>query len=154
VSGRIYKIERIGFAILRRVWQRDSLAFYRNAPFTFDIHVVEHLVLELAFVYDVRFFYEAVRQGRLTMINMSDDTEVADQFGFVHAVTLLESTVLRNCVCLDNSIQSWSPSKSSPETPELAYSLNRYGPSSVPWLPILCQSINRSLASTKCRWGS
>ena len=48
VAGRIHQIELIGFAILRLIVETHSLRLNRDAAFTLNIHIVEHLLAHLA----------------------------------------------------------------------------------------------------------
>ena len=55
----------------------DSLRLDRNASLTLDVHVVKDLILHLAGRKDARLFNNAVGQGRFTVIDMRDDTEIS-----------------------------------------------------------------------------
>ena len=67
--------------ITRGVRYRYGLAFDGNAALPLDIHVVGHLGMIKTLVDDLCLLDEAVRQGRFTVVNMRDDTEIADEMG-------------------------------------------------------------------------
>lgn len=56
------------------------MAFYRNAAFTLEIHIVKHLFLEIPFRNSMGQFKQTIGQGGFTMINMGDYAEVPDVF--------------------------------------------------------------------------
>ena len=56
------------------------MALDGDASFAFNIHIVKHLVLELAFGKCSGSFEQPVRQGTLTMVDMCYDTKVSDVF--------------------------------------------------------------------------
>ena len=78
MSRSIDEIEGIGFAVCRNIWQGYSLAFNSDSALTFDIHIVEHLVLHFPLINDMGFFDESIGQCRFSMVNMCDDTEISD----------------------------------------------------------------------------
>ena len=55
----------------------DGVALDRNAPFAFQIHVVEHLSLHVLGVYRARAFQQSVGKRALAMVDMCDDAEIA-----------------------------------------------------------------------------
>ena len=50
----------------------------RDATLTLEIHVIECLRLEFALLECSSYLHKTVCECRLTMVNMGDDTEVAD----------------------------------------------------------------------------
>ena len=60
------------------VGERNRIALDRNAPFTLDIHRVEHLVVELTLRHAATGLDQSIGQSRLTMINMGDNAKVTN----------------------------------------------------------------------------
>jgi len=60
------------------------MAFYGDASFPFQIHGVEQLIFHLSLEYGLGAFEKPIRQGSLAMINMSDDTKIANPVSFHH----------------------------------------------------------------------
>ena len=60
MAGCVYQVKFILLAILARVGQGHCLTFDGDAPFPFDIHVVEYLVAELPVVHQVGVLDQAV----------------------------------------------------------------------------------------------
>ncbi len=56
------------------------MAFNRDASFAFEIHVVEDLGFHVFGGDGVGTFEESVGKGRLTVVDMSYDAEIADIF--------------------------------------------------------------------------
>ena len=53
-----------------------------DAAFSFEVHAVEHLLFELAFVDQARHLHEPVGQGALAVVNVGDNREITYVFGF------------------------------------------------------------------------
>jgi len=64
------------------VWQGDGVTLDGDAPFTLEIHGVQDLIPEVPVAYEIGVLDEAICQGGFSVIDMSDDTEVA---GLVHS---------------------------------------------------------------------
>ena len=62
--------------VLCMVNQTHCLRFDGNTAFTFQIHVVQYLLLHLAVGEQSRFLYKPVRQSRFAMINMCYNTKI------------------------------------------------------------------------------
>src|ERR1700676_3268780 len=62
----------------------DVLRLDRDPPLTLEIHGVEVLLAHEARVHGVGQLEEAVRQGRLPVVDMADDGEIADPVGAEH----------------------------------------------------------------------
>ena len=60
------------------VLKADTLELDRDAPLSFDIHRIEILGPHLSGIDSAAQFEQAVRQGGLAMIDVSNDAEVAD----------------------------------------------------------------------------
>ena len=75
---RIDQIQQIVFAIRSSIIERDRIALDRDAPFTLDVHRVEHLFVKITLRDTATGLNESVGQSRLAMINMGDDAEVSN----------------------------------------------------------------------------
>ena len=80
------------------VGQTNRLAFDRNAPFTFNIHAIENLVLKIPVRNNVRHLNKPVGQSGFTVIDMGDNAEISD---ILHLVRLYGCEVLGILVSLD-----------------------------------------------------
>jgi len=58
----------------------DSVAFDGNTTLTFQVHVIEHLILELAIIHGFRILEKAVGQCTFTMVDMRYNAEISDVF--------------------------------------------------------------------------
>ena len=56
----------------------DGVALDGDAPLPLQLHVVQHLVLEVPFLQGSGEHQEAVGQRAFAMVDMGDDTEVAN----------------------------------------------------------------------------
>ena len=77
VARRVDEVERIFFAV-ELIFHLYGVAFDGDAPFAFQVHVVEHLAL--GHLYGARTFQQAVGQRALSVVNVGNDAEVADIF--------------------------------------------------------------------------
>lgn len=82
MAGGVDQIERVVFPIAGLIGQADGLAFDRDAPFSFDLHGVQDLILKIAVQHDMRRLDQAVGQGGFPVINMGDDAEISDMFHY------------------------------------------------------------------------
>ena len=80
------EIQGIGLSVPGGIGQANRLAFYRDAPFPFNIHRVQNLVLKIPFGNDVGGFNQTVRQSGFAVINMGDNAEVSDM---LHSTCIL-----------------------------------------------------------------
>jgi len=81
VAGRVDEVEFVllaGGSAGGRVAEPNGLRLDGDAAFAFDVHAVEVLLAHVARRDGVGELEEAVGQGRLAMIDMGDDAEVAD----------------------------------------------------------------------------
>jgi hypothetical protein len=65
-------------AILGRVFHAGRLQFDCYSPFPFQFHIVKELILHIPDSHCARFLQETVGQGRFAMIDVGDDTEIAN----------------------------------------------------------------------------
>ena len=82
MSRRINQIERILLSVLCFIDQTDCLRLDRNAAFTFQIHIVKHLILHLSCRQQSRLFNNTVCQRRFAMINVCDNAKISNIFLF------------------------------------------------------------------------
>jgi len=80
MARRVDQVENVVPPVLRAVGKGDGLALDRDPPLTLDVHVVEQLVAEVAVLDHARVLDEPVGQGRLAVVDVGDDAEVADVF--------------------------------------------------------------------------
>ena len=74
------EIECVSLTILGFIVEADGLSFNRDPALALDIHGIKHLLFHLTFSEPASFLNQAVSQGRLAVINMSDDGEITDIF--------------------------------------------------------------------------
>jgi len=78
MTGSVDKVKNIFLAVSSRVWQTDRLAFNRNAPFSFYVHIIEELVTEFPVAHHFADLNKPVGKSGFPMINMGDDAKVSD----------------------------------------------------------------------------
>ena len=78
VARGIDEVELVGLAVFGGVLERDALRLYGDAALALEVHGVEHLVCHFALAQGVAQLDEPIRQGRLAVVDMGDDREVAD----------------------------------------------------------------------------
>ena len=74
---RIEQIQPVFFARLCGVLHRYRVRFDRDSAFPFQIHGIEQLILFLALVDGARALEQPIRQGRLSVVDVRDDAEIA-----------------------------------------------------------------------------
>ena len=77
VTRSIDQIKLIGFTISSFVQQSNSCHLDRNSTLPFNIHRIEHLFLGSA-TNGTTSLYQAICEGALTVVDVSDDTEITD----------------------------------------------------------------------------
>ena len=78
VPGGVDQVELVVLAVLRRVGDAHGLALDGDAALALQVHLVEELLLHVARGDGARAFEDAVGQGRLAVVDVRDDAEVAD----------------------------------------------------------------------------
>src|SRR5215469_16543163 len=86
MSRCIDQIKLVLLAICRTVPHTYSLGFDRDPLFTLEIHLIKHLIGHLALGDGSRIFKQTIGKSRLTMIDMRDDTEVANML-LIHTLS-------------------------------------------------------------------
>ncbi len=75
---RIDQVQVVLAAVGRRVFERCRLRLDRDATLALEIHRIEHLCFHFPVTQAAAALNQAVGQGRLAVIDMRDDREVAD----------------------------------------------------------------------------
>jgi hypothetical protein len=78
VPRRIDQVEMVDLAVPRAVPQRRGLSLDRDAALALKVHGIEHLLGHLAVRQAAATLDEPVGQGRLAVVDMRDDREIAD----------------------------------------------------------------------------
>jgi len=85
VAGGVDEVELVRLAVVGLVEETDGAGLDGDAALALEVHVVEDLVHHLALGEGVGAFEDAVGQGRLAVVDVGDDGEVADALGRSHA---------------------------------------------------------------------
>lgn len=80
MAGRIDEIQLVGLAVARLVRQRHGLSLDGDAALALDRVVVEDLRFHFALGQAATQLDDAIGQGRLTVVDVGNDGEVADEF--------------------------------------------------------------------------
>ena len=75
---RVDEVEMVELAVIGDVVHAHGLALDGNAALALDVHAVEQLGLHIAMGHGTRHLQDAVGDGRLAMVDMGDNAEVAD----------------------------------------------------------------------------
>ncbi|MNZ65138.1 hypothetical protein D3C78_833240 [compost metagenome] len=86
MAGGIDEVQLVGFAVLRVVVQGHAVRLDGDAALALEIHGVQHLGLHLAIGQAAADLDEAVGQGRLAMVDVGDDGEIADMTQVTHGL--------------------------------------------------------------------
>ncbi len=78
VARRVDEIELVGLAVAGGVGDADRLALDGDAALALQVHLVEQLLLHVARGDRAGALEDAVGQGRLAVVDVGDDAEVAD----------------------------------------------------------------------------
>ena len=78
MTGRVDKVQKIILPVGGSVRNGNRLAFNSDAALPFNVHVIGHLRPIVAFVDNFGFFNKTVGKRRLPVINMSNNTKIAD----------------------------------------------------------------------------
>lgn len=79
MAGGINQVQYIFLAIADKV-HLDGVTFNSNAAFAFQVHVIQHGIHHSALADGFGGFDKAVGQGAFTVVDVSDNAEVADIF--------------------------------------------------------------------------
>ena len=78
MAGRVDEVQLVGFPVSRLVIERNALRLDCDAAFPLEVHGVEYLLRHLTVGEAAAHVDETVSQGRLAVINMGDNGEVAN----------------------------------------------------------------------------
>jgi hypothetical protein len=84
MAGSVNEVKLVVLAVQRRVGDSYRLAFYGDAPFPLNVHVVENLILKITVVNELRLLDKPVRQRRFAVVNMRDYAKITYEFSFSH----------------------------------------------------------------------
>ena len=87
VAGSVDEVELVLLAVLGVVVDADGLGLDGDAPLALQVHAVEHLLAHLPLGHRVGDLQDAVGQGRLPVVDVGDDGEVADVLEACHRRT-------------------------------------------------------------------
>ena len=95
MSRGINQVECIGLTIGVMVLHLDCVALNSNAFFAFEVHIVENLSLHFTLIKRVSIFKQAVGKCTFAVIDVSDDTEIADIF-HIYSIFILRANIQKN----------------------------------------------------------
>src|SRR5262249_8689363 len=78
VPRRVDEVEYVVLPILGVIRQPHRLRLDGDAPLALEVHLVEELIFLLALAEGAGGLEDAIRQGRLSVIDMRDDGKVTD----------------------------------------------------------------------------
>ena len=78
MAGRVHQVEDVELAVLGAVVEADRLRLDGDAALALDVHRIEHLRAHLALGEGAADLDQTVGEGRLAVVDMGDDGEVAD----------------------------------------------------------------------------
>ena len=97
MSRSVDKVEHILLAVVL-VFHLYGVTLDSDAALALEIHVVEHLGLHVLGGYGIGIFQQAVGQGRLAMVDVCYDAEIADilhSWKFVAKLLKIRNTAKR-----------------------------------------------------------
>ena len=80
MTWRIDQIEQIFMSVLAVIAQLNGIQFDRDAAFTFKFHIIQQLVFHITLLDRIGHFKDTVCQSGLSVIDMGNNTEVANIF--------------------------------------------------------------------------
>ena len=80
MAGCVDKVQQVVFAIGIAIVERDRVALDGDTAFALDVHRIQHLFMQIALCDAIAGLDQPVRQGRLAMIDMGDNAEIANVF--------------------------------------------------------------------------
>ncbi|MPN01890.1 hypothetical protein SDC9_149103 [bioreactor metagenome] len=78
MSGGIDQIELILLPVRRAIQHPHRMRFDGDAAFALQVHAVEQLLLEVAFVDGMGIFQKPVGQRRFAMVDVGDNRKIPD----------------------------------------------------------------------------
>ena len=97
MARRVDEVQAVLLAVARGVMETDALGFDGDAALALQIHRVEHLRGHFALGERAGKLEQAIGKGRLAMVDVRNDAEVADETGIhVDALSLRGAVAPRN----------------------------------------------------------
>ena len=78
MSGCVDEVEDIGLAVICLIIQTDSSCLDGDAPFPFEFHIIQDLLLHITLCDRFCLFEDTVSKGGFSVVDMGDDTEIPD----------------------------------------------------------------------------
>ena len=78
------QIEAVRLTVSGLIREGNRLALDRNSPLTFNIHIIQYLVFEGSLVAHTGILDKPICKGRLPVVNVGDNAEVADIFHILY----------------------------------------------------------------------
>ena len=85
MTRRVDEVHDIVLTALGMVNDFDGGSLDRDATLLLEVHVVEKLVVKIAFINRARFQKKAVGQGRFTVVDVRDDRKITDEL-LIHGI--------------------------------------------------------------------
>src|SRR5439155_14011481 len=121
VSRRVDQVQLVQLAVAGVIAHPDGVQLDRDAAFALQIHRVEHLLAHQALVERPGELDEAVGQGRLPVVDVGDDAEVADVIlAHVGLEYSRPSSVVRGIPWLRTTDDGWPRARYTPRGTPLA----------------------------------
>jgi hypothetical protein len=79
------EVQFVDVAIVSWVLEPNGLCFDRDSAFALEIHLVEVLLAHLTLRNGLAYLKDAIRECRLTVVYMCDQTESTNERAFFHA---------------------------------------------------------------------
>ena len=95
VARRVDEVELVGLAVVGIIGHADGVGLDRDAALPLDVHRVQQLGLHVALLHRVGELEDAVRDGRLAVVDVRNDREVADMCGIGRRHEVNDSEVTR-----------------------------------------------------------
>ena len=80
VPGRVDQVQLVVVPVRGMIGERDRVALDGDAPFTFDVHLVQQLISEFSLRDTAAGLDEPIGQRGFAVIDVGDDAEVSDEF--------------------------------------------------------------------------
>ena len=80
MAGGVDKVELVFLAVLGRIVHRHGARLNGDAALALQLHIIQNLRFHGALVHSLRLFQNAVCQGGFSVVDMGNDTKIADMF--------------------------------------------------------------------------
>jgi hypothetical protein len=85
VAGRVDEVQLVEMAVVRLVIETHGVGLDGDAPLALQVHRIQDLFHHFALRERPGNLQQAVRQGRLAVVDVRNDREIADEFA-IHAM--------------------------------------------------------------------